>query len=134
MKRKAVSVIKPSLEETQKKFEEWRSTKSKRCPIPEKLWEEAISLYPAHSINQISRALSLNYVDLKGRIQHKASSHTPTSSSPDFIEIGMIESQLETEWIMELEEQNGSRMRLTFRGKREVSFVEMARAFWSKDR
>ncbi len=134
MSKKFIEVRGPSIEETRKQFEKWRKSKKTRCPIPEELWEKATDLFPAYSISQISRALSLSYVYLKSRLQRKASGQISPFSAPGFIEIGAIDSRSESEWIMELEEQNGSRMRLTLRGKREVSFIEMVRAFWSKGR
>ena len=54
-----------SLEQVQAQFEQWRRSRDKRRAIPESLWEAAASLYPAFSINRISRTLSLDYTRLK---------------------------------------------------------------------
>jgi len=71
-------------------FESWRKErKRQRDRIPDQLWKEAESLAQNHSINQISKALKLNYTDLKNRIQ-KAAGYSPKSdsdSAPDFIEV-----------------------------------------------
>jgi len=134
MRKKLLERRTLSLEETSKEFEKWRKSKSKQCPIPEEHWKASVNLFPAHTITEISRALRLSYVDLKNRIEQKVSTDTVATSTPGFIEIGAIKSQMESEWVMELEDKNGSRMKLSFKGKKEFSLVEMARAFWSRGR
>ena len=69
-----------TLEEVCQQFEYWRQTREKRCPIPEKLWQAAESLYPEYSLYHISKALRLNYTDLKQRFEQKRPAFIPCTS------------------------------------------------------
>jgi len=56
------------LTEVQGHFRSWRLVRKKGARIPARLWEEARGLHPRHSIYAISRALRLDYVDVRKRI------------------------------------------------------------------
>jgi len=58
----------PSLSEVKEQFKIWRRTRKSPRPIPEKLWEAAVSLTANHSISQISKELVLGYTGLKKRV------------------------------------------------------------------
>ena len=53
------------LKEIQKQFENWRKTKQKREPIPEALWEAAVSVTQYNPIGRISKILQLDHRKLK---------------------------------------------------------------------
>ena len=59
------------LTEAQGHFRSWRQVRKKGARIPARLWEEARGLHPRHSIYAISRALRLDYVDVRDRIAGK---------------------------------------------------------------
>lgn len=63
-------------------FEEWRTTRKNRGPIPDKLWLTVQPLLPHYSINQIAKALRLNSTQLK---EH-CTLPTNTQSADPFIE------------------------------------------------
>ena len=56
------------LEEVRRLFEQWRQRRKLGARIPAELWEAAVSLFPRYTVNQISRALRLDFVILKKRI------------------------------------------------------------------
>lgn len=60
-----------SLAEVEAHFGSWRERRTKGARIPLQLWEEARGLHPRHSIYAISRALRLDYVDVRDRIGGK---------------------------------------------------------------
>jgi hypothetical protein len=60
-----------SLMEVQGHFTSWRQVRKKGARIPAQLWEEARALHARHSIYAISRALRLDYVDVRDRIAGK---------------------------------------------------------------
>ena len=59
------------LTEVQGHFRSWRQVRKKGARIPARLWEEARGLHPRCSIYAISRALRLDYVDVRDRIAGK---------------------------------------------------------------
>lgn len=57
-----------SLGEVQAHFRSWRQVRKKGARIPARLWEEARGLHPRHTVHAISRALRLDYADVRDRI------------------------------------------------------------------
>ena len=76
-----------TLIEVKTRFAAWRKMKHHREPIPNELWDAAISLTEKHSICKVSKALSLCYTTLKKRAaaaQIKQSA-PPLHTTQDFI-------------------------------------------------
>ena len=59
----------PTLEQVQGLFNQWRSNKTRRDPIPPVLWDAAVSLAEQYSIKKIARCLNLDYNKLKIRVR-----------------------------------------------------------------
>ena len=122
-----------TLEEIRDQFETWRKTREKRTTIPDVLWEAAISLSPRYSLCQVSKALRLNYSDLKLRVQ--ASQSFLQSSpviDPAFIDLGLKNPIFPAECTIEMEDQNGTKMSMYFKGEAGLDLLELGKAFWSK--
>jgi len=49
-------------------IEEWRSTRTKRCRLPDWLWEAAATFGRTHGIYRTARALHVSYESLKYRV------------------------------------------------------------------
>ena len=49
-------------------IEEWRSTRTRRCRLPDWLWEAAAALGRTHGIYRTARALHVSYESLKCRM------------------------------------------------------------------
>lgn len=96
----------PTLEEVHQLFEQWRSQKRRRDPIPTALWKAAVALSTKHSINEISRQLRLSYTELKAR----ANNRIPLAPERHgFIELAAVPCK---ECTIELEKPTGERMRV----------------------
>ena len=122
-----------TLEEIREQFETWRKTREKRTTIPDVLWEAAISLCPRYSLCQVSKALRLNYSDLKLRVQ--ASQSFLQSSpviDPAFLDLGLKNPIFPAECTIEMEDQNGAKMRMYFKGEAGLDLLELGKVFWSK--
>ncbi len=52
-----------------REYEKWRRNRPNRGLIPEHLWESAVKLCRTHSINQVVKALHLNYNALRARVE-----------------------------------------------------------------
>ncbi len=117
----------PSLEQVQAQFEQWRRHRGRRRAIPESLWEAAASLYPALSINRISRALGLDYTRLKARVHGQAPDPAlPTETA--FIEVGIAGTDPVC-CTVEMRHRNGS---MTAQGVNGLDLMKLARVFWSR--
>jgi hypothetical protein len=105
----------PTLEEVHEIFERWRKNKTGRSPIPEALWEAAISLTDSYSVNKIANHLHLNYNDLKDRARNHIT----------FIELPLAAT---IECTIEIEKPTGERMRI----KGNCNVARLAGEFWER--
>ena len=122
-----------NLEQVCQQFEYWRQTREKRCLIPEKLWRAAESLHPGYSLYHISKALRLNYTDLKQRLEQKQSTFIPPPiNSAEFIELKVNSAIQPTECLVEMEEPFGATLRMHFKGDAGLDLLELGRIFLSR--
>ena len=121
------------IEQVEEQFKTWRRTRAKRCAIPDELWQSAESLYPEYSIYHISKALGLNYTDLKHRIVQKPSTAMPaTVTKAGFIELGLSDSMQPAECLVEMQDSTGAKMSMHFKGTIGLDLLELGKVFWSK--
>jgi hypothetical protein len=70
------------------RVEEWRRTREKRGPMPEELWSEAVLLAKEHGTCRIARAVGIDYVSLRGRLERSgAAAARPDESCGGFVEL-----------------------------------------------
>ena len=123
----------PPLEEVQKQFESWRKTRRHRSPIPEDLWQAAISLCEDQSVYEISKALHLSYTKLKERVSASKAPDVPESSShPDFIELDFGKPVSPLEYAIEMEGKNGAKMRIQIKGGIGFDLMGLVDSFWTR--
>jgi hypothetical protein len=132
MEPKNYTTPRPSLSEVKERFKIWRRTRKSPRPIPEQLWQAAVSLTSNHSISQISKELVLDYSALKNRVPIKKKNTADRMSPPGFIELNLEPPAVVSECIVEMEDNLGATMRMHIRGKTEFDLLELAKAFWSK--
>lgn len=133
MVRHAIPTLRPTLEEVQEQFENWRKTRERRTTIPEALWQAAVSLSEDYPTLQISKALRLNYTALKNRVQaSNTDSSARTDSGPAFVELDFGRSIFPGECIVEMKDKSGSKMKMQLKGVTGLDLLELSRAFWSK--
>ncbi len=132
MTQKNYSPPRLSLREVKEQFKIWRRTRKSHRPIPEKLWQEAVSLTATHSISQISKELVLDYNALKRRVPTKNKNTATKISSPGFIELNLEPPTTVSECIVEMQDNQGAKMRMHIRGKTEFDPIQLAQAFWRK--
>ena len=122
----------PSLSEVKEQFNIWRRTRKSPRPIPDKLWQAAVSLTATHSISKISNELVLDYSALKKRVPIKKKSTANKTSAPNFIELNLEPPATVSECIVEMQDSLGAKMRMHIRGKTQLDLLELAQAFWRK--
>jgi len=120
-----------TLEEVSAQLEKWRKTKTSiREPIPTKLWHQAVELCQKHSVSCVAKTLRLSYTDLRERVYGPSVSKRPTNKKdPAFIEIKYQQPFLTSEAIVEIEDKNGLKMRICFKGKPDVDLLSLAKVF-----
>ncbi len=80
-----------TLAEVKTSFAAWRNKKQHREPIPQELWDGAVSLTEQYSIHKVSRALSLCYATLKKRAESAPVKQSALPQpTPDFIAVDLI--------------------------------------------
>jgi len=126
--------VRPTLELIRKQFEIWRKRRRYRSPVPESLWQAAVRLCQKHSVWEISRALRLNYNDLKNRVPkgiQDVGLAIGQRPGPSFVRLDLGSSMASSECLVEMEAPNGAKMRMSSRGTpRDFDLVELSRAFW----
>jgi len=127
-------IIRPALEAVRKRFQIWRKNGRAGRRIPDALWGAAVELCRDHSVGKVSRALRLDYYDLRNRV-HKTKD---AGLGPD---LGFVKLDLgapmvaASEWRVEMEAPNGAKMILSLRGApKDWDPLELSRAFWSQGR
>ena len=135
MSQKQLSPAKQSrLNEVLLQFEQWRQSRpTTRQPIPNHLWKAAGSLHPAFSIHRISRALHLDYNKLKQfiRSQQPVASRPPVAN-PEFIELNLNEPNPSCEYVVEMQQDDGSQMRIMVTKGKSSDLLNLAQLFWSR--
>jgi len=122
-----------SLETVQKQFENWRKTRQHRSPIPEELWQAAISLCADQSIYEISKTLKLSYTKLKERVSaKKAPALSESSPHPGFVALDLGHPLSAQYCLIEMEEKNGTKMRIQIDGGSGFDLMELVQFFWTK--
>jgi hypothetical protein len=122
--------INSAIEEVRSRFEAWRSQRKARSKIPEALWQAAIELCETHSAYEVSRALRLNYNDLRSRIETEKAKAPAAGYSTEFVELDLRQSVSCSECTLEMEAANGAKMKMHFRGQSPCDPLQMARIFW----
>jgi hypothetical protein len=131
-----------SLEEAQQRFEHWRQHKShSREPIPEELWDLAVSLIPHYTQQKIADTLRLSTSNLSKHkrrrhgepISKKSVSKKPSVSfikasppSPSNPKQSRFHESCER---IEIERSDGYRMKLTLRPGNPLSIEDMIQCF-----
>ncbi|MBU2454607.1 MAG: hypothetical protein KJ668_14970, partial [Proteobacteria bacterium] len=107
----------PAFEEVKQQFSTWRKDRTRRTPIPGGMWEAAINLFrvEGYSINKISKALHLNYSDLKRRIAAHSKPIIKDDQTFEFIKLDYSQSVFPSECVIEMEDRSGAKMKMCFR-------------------
>lgn len=139
-----LSDIPPDMRRLYRRFERWRSGRTGRFPIPERLWAAATELARQHGVSSTAKALRLDY----GRLQQRVEATVPAAkgrvakapaavlrrsrsrSRPlTFVELLAPRPGSSPAGRVELEGPRG-RMRIEFRGIATAELVALSRALW----
>lgn len=122
------------LNNVKSEFEIWRTTRTSQKPIPSYLWDMAVDLYPALTVNKICSTLSLSYTGLKQRVEQKSKQiSVRADAKPAFIELEFPQPSVSiSECVVEMEQSGGAKLRICFRGKPDIDLLELCNSFWRR--
>jgi hypothetical protein len=108
----------PAIENVRLQFQNWRSTRNRREPIPNHLWQAAIELCRVHSISHVSQCLKLSYTDLKKRLNLPQPFLSNDCQAPAFrqVDLGSL-FQPQNQWQMFCQRPDGSFLTLSGSGE-----------------
>ena len=119
-----------TLEGVRRQFEKWRKTKKPNSRIPEELWEAAVLLCEQYTPSKVSQVLSLNCNDLKKQIAARQASEPALVVGPaSFIELSLPALSNGPEYIVEMENRHGDRMKIYLSAQQSADLVALSRAF-----
>ena len=122
------------LAEVRSELQAWRGQRRKGDRIPEELWRRAAQAVRQYGVNPVSRALRLDYYQLKRRTGNGERQGTRKRGSV-FVEMpaGFGAEALGPEvglaCVVELEKGNGARMRICVRDTVAVDWDKLKEAF-----
>lgn len=116
-----------TLEKALTLFETWRRQPCSPRRIPDELWGAAVSLCGHHSVHRVSRALRLNYTDLKERFEQ----WDGASSQGPFVELGNgTLAMAQAEMFVECDDGARHQMRVHCRGPVDSAVVDLVKSFF----
>jgi hypothetical protein len=125
-----------SLEQVEERFRLWREGRGCGDRIPQALWSAAIGLAGKHGVYRVSRALHLDYKNLKRRQQEQAGGALGTTGNETrFVELTVSPArepvaQRLCECTIELENPRGAKMRVELNGPGLAGLASLCSAFW----
>ena len=134
--------LRRSMGGVEQEFETWRMGRKRGSRIPERLWQAAAELSRRHSMSEIARRLGLDYVKLRQRIAWSQSvGSDEIGSGCGFVELGLLPGRssdegcagsgpTSSEWLVEVEDGRGRKLKMHMRGASGSEAVEIARVLW----
>jgi hypothetical protein len=125
------SPIPEPIEQLQREFDEFRSTRPRRARLPEPLWQSAVELAREHGLHAVAHPLRLDYAQLKKRLGGVVTV-SRKSASPAFVEL--IASHSMSECVIEFESSIGSKMRIQWKGASAPDWASLLRGWRESER
>ena len=111
-----------------RRLQRWRQQRKGRERIPEALWSAAGELAREHGVNQVSRALHLEFNHLK-RVAEADAPSGRKQAKPSFMELIAPHTSAGRECILELEGARGN-LRIELKGLATAEIAGISRALW----
>ena len=133
MRTRTKPVVPARLAKVQKRFESWRSRNRPRTRIPEKLWTAAVDIAQEIGEHRTAKALRLDYYTLLKRIEASSPARKDALEAlPQFVELLPAKMQ-PCECTVELEDANGTKMRIVLKGAKAPDLASLSRSFFGDE-
>lgn len=131
----APHLVSAPLEAVGRRLARWRGTHKHRSPLPEALWDAAVTAARECGLNRTARTLRLDYYSLKKRVESANPDGLPRQAiNPQFVEFVPPAPSCFPECTVELEHPRGAKMRIHLKGAGAPDLVGLTQAFWSVER
>jgi hypothetical protein len=117
------------LAEAQRRFAQWRRTRTRRERIPERLWRMAVDAAMAGSVSVTARRLRLNPTKLRERLQATQGRATP-QEQPRFVEWPWGQGAALPECVLEAEAPCGTKLRIHLKAAATQQVATLGRMLW----
>ena len=122
------------MEAARTRFEEWRSSRSRKSPIPDELWTLAIDAARQQGVNRAAQQLRLDAGKLK-RLLVAADPRRPKAPrQPRFVELIAPAAAVSPECVIEFESTTGSKMRIHWKTAAAPDWANLLRAWRASER
>jgi hypothetical protein len=126
-----VQALPPRLQAAQRRFQHWRRTRKVGSRIPRPLWATAVKLAEAYGVHPTAEALGLDYNSMKTRVESASQSAVAASAkAATFLELSTPVALGMSECILELEDVEGAKMRIHFKGIEAPDLAALSRSLW----
>jgi hypothetical protein len=123
----------PRLEALRRRFKQWRRSRKIGSRIPETLWAAAVKLAEAYGTYRTAKTLGLDYYGLKKRLEEKPARPARKAvavGGASFVELPGAARTGIPECLLELEDVDGTRMRIQLNGIEAGDLVTLSRSLW----
>ena len=128
MEARSRTLLPPAVVDLRNRLNRWRSSQTKRRPIPEDLWKEAADLARKHGVSQIATSLGLGYYGLKERAEGRGS--PPAVLKPTtFLEVESTPSFFPPGFMLEVGRKDGTKMTMRLSGPAPIDLAALVRSF-----
>jgi hypothetical protein len=128
------SALPARLKAVQQRFARWRTNRQGHSRIPEALWSSAVKVAGKYGVHRTARALHLDYMVLKRRVEASSPESPQDTSLPAFIELTSRELTGTSGCVVEIEHPHGSKMRIELRGVELPDLGTLVRSFGEERR
>lgn len=120
-----------AMEAARTRFEQWRSSRSGKEPIPDELWKLAINAARQQGVNRAAQQLRLDAGKLKRLL---VGADSKTRRQPRFVELISPATVASPECVIEFESATGSKMRIHWKTAVEPDWANFLRAWRDTER
>jgi hypothetical protein len=121
------------METARSRFEQWRSNRSGKAPIPDELWKLAINAARQQGVNRVAQQLHLDAGKLKRLLVGADPRTSKTRRQPRFVEL-IAPAAASPECVIEFESATGSKMRIHWKTAIAPDWANLLRAWRDTER
>jgi len=115
-------------------FEQWRSSRSRKSPIPDELWNLAIDAARQRGVNRTAQHLRLDAGKLKRLLVAADAQRSKSPRQPRFVELIAPATVASPECSIEFESAAGSKMRVHWKTAVAPDWANLLRAWRDSER
>jgi hypothetical protein len=122
------------MEAARTRFEQWRSSRSRKSPIPDELWKLAIDAARQQGVNRTAQQLRLDAGKLKRLLVANSPRRSKTRRRPRFVELIAPVTAATPGCVIEFESATGSKMRIHWKTTAAPDWPNLLRAWRDSER